>query len=53
MLEEFKDVMSPELATKLPPRREVDHEIKLEPGARPPSMGPYRIAPPELEELRK
>ncbi|RVW64250.1 Retrovirus-related Pol polyprotein from transposon 17.6 [Vitis vinifera] len=30
-----------------------DHKIELEPGAKPPAMGPYRMAPPELEELRR
>ncbi|RVX23302.1 Transposon Ty3-I Gag-Pol polyprotein [Vitis vinifera] len=34
-------------------RREEDHKIELEPGAKPPAMGPYRMAPPELEELRR
>ena len=53
VLEEFKDVMPPELPKRLPPRREVDHVIELEPGSRPPAMAPYRMAPPELEELRK
>jgi hypothetical protein len=53
VLEEFRDVMPPELPKRLPPRREVDHKIELEPGAKPPSMAPYRMAPPELEELRK
>ncbi|KAG8362701.1 hypothetical protein BUALT_BualtUnG0049300 [Buddleja alternifolia] len=45
--------MPPQLLAKLPPRREVDHVIELEPGAKPPSMAPYCMAPPELEELRK
>ncbi|XP_023764406.1 uncharacterized protein LOC111912904 [Lactuca sativa] len=53
VLEEFKEVMPPKLPKKLPPRREVDHEIELEPGARPPALRPDRMAPPELEELRK
>ncbi|XP_022872717.1 uncharacterized protein LOC111391700 [Olea europaea var. sylvestris] len=53
VLEENKDVMPPELPKKLPPRREVDYKIELESGAKPPSMAPYRMAPPELEELRK
>ncbi|GKV49230.1 hypothetical protein SLEP1_g55993 [Rubroshorea leprosula] len=53
ILHEFEDVMPPELPKKLPPRREVDHAIELEPGSKPPAMGPYRMAPPELEELRK
>ena len=53
VLDEFKDVMPPELPKKLPPRREEDHKIELEPGAKPPAMRPYRMAPPELEELRR
>ena len=53
VLDEFKDVMPPELPKKLPPRREEDHKIELEPGAKPPTMGPYKMAPQELEELRR
>ena len=53
VLDEFKDVMSPKLPKRLPPRTEEDHKIELKPGAKPPAMGPYRMAPPELEELRK
>ncbi|RVW47393.1 Retrovirus-related Pol polyprotein from transposon 297 [Vitis vinifera] len=53
VLDEFKDVMPPKLPKRLPPRREEDHKIELEPGAKPPAMGPYRMAPPELEELRR
>ncbi|KAI5656492.1 hypothetical protein M9H77_25285 [Catharanthus roseus] len=45
--------MPDELPKKLPPRREVDHQIELEPGAKPPAMSPYRMAPPELAELKK
>uniref|UniRef100_A0A1U7VVG0 Uncharacterized protein LOC104217768 n=1 Tax=Nicotiana sylvestris TaxID=4096 RepID=A0A1U7VVG0_NICSY len=53
VLDENKDVMPEELPKCLPLRREVDHQIELIPGAKPPAMGPYRMAPPELEELRK
>ena len=53
VLNEFKDVMPSELPKKLPPRREEDHKIELESEAKPPAMGPYRMAPPELEELRR
>ncbi|KAI9191328.1 hypothetical protein LWI28_007018 [Acer negundo] len=53
VLNEYKDIMSKELPKKLPPRREMDHQIELEPGAKPPTMTPYHMAPPELEELRK
>ncbi|GKD28387.1 putative nucleotidyltransferase, ribonuclease H [Tanacetum coccineum] len=52
VLEEFKDVMPKELPKKLPPRREVDHTIELETGSKPPAKAPYRMPPPELEELR-
>nr|XP_016483424.1 PREDICTED: uncharacterized protein LOC107804107 [Nicotiana tabacum] len=53
VLDENKDVMPEELPKHLPPQREVDHQIELVPGAKPPAMSPYRMAPPELEELRK
>lgn len=53
VLEENKDVMPAKLPDNLPPRRAVDHQIELEQGAKPPSMAPYRMAPTELEELRK
>ncbi|XP_052117210.1 uncharacterized protein LOC127747411 [Arachis duranensis] len=53
VLEENKDVMPPELPKQLPPRRKVDHKIKLESGAKPLALTPYRMAPPELKELKK
>ncbi|KAH9697420.1 Endonuclease [Citrus sinensis] len=53
VLNEYKDVMPLELPKKLPPRREVDHAIKLEQGVKPPALAPYRMAPLELEELRR
>ena len=52
-LEENKDVMTDELSKTLPPRHEVDHKIELEVGAKPPAHAPYRMAPLELEEVRK
>lgn len=47
VLEEFKDVMPKELPKALPPRRPIDHQIELVPGATPPARGPYRMSPPE------
>ncbi|KAL0452905.1 UNVERIFIED_CONTAM: Retrovirus-related Pol polyprotein from transposon.6 [Sesamum latifolium] len=52
VLEEFKDVFSPELPKKLPPRRAIDHAIELESGARLPAQAPYRMGPAELAELK-
>jgi hypothetical protein len=53
VLEEFKEAMPSELPKRLPPRRDVDHCIDLVPGSKPPAGVPYRMAPPELEELRR
>ena len=53
LLVTFRDVMQDALPKELPPRREIDHEIVLEEGAKPPARAPYRMAPPELEELRR
>ena len=53
VLDEFKDVMPPELPKRLSPRREEDHKIELESGAKPPAMGPYRMASLEVKELSR
>ncbi|KAJ8512718.1 hypothetical protein OPV22_003152 [Ensete ventricosum] len=53
VLKEFIDIMPPELPKTLPPRRGVDHNIELESGVKPPARPPYRMASPELAELRK
>ena len=47
------DVMPAELPKRLPPKREVGHAIKLEPGAKPALFTSYCMAPLELEELRR
>ncbi|XP_043813663.1 uncharacterized protein LOC110612552 [Manihot esculenta] len=49
----YKDVMLEKLPSVLPPRRSIDHEIELLPGTKAPAKVPYRMAPPELAELRK
>ncbi|KAK8942729.1 hypothetical protein KSP39_PZI009417 [Platanthera zijinensis] len=48
---EFPDVFPAELSG-IPPDREVEFSIDVEPGTRPLSKAPYRMAPRELEELR-
>ncbi len=53
MLGAFIDIMPTELPKELPPRRPVDHQIELMPGAVPLAKAPYRMAPLELAELRK
>ena len=43
ILEEFNDVLSQKLPKGLPPRREVDHQVELEPGSAPQAKAPYRL----------
>ena len=44
---EYEDVFLDELPG-LPPPRDVDFRIELQPGTLPISMAPYRMAPVEL-----
>ncbi|XP_058189421.1 uncharacterized protein LOC131307009 [Rhododendron vialii] len=48
---EYEDVFPKELPG-LPPPRELDFTIELQPGTAPISMVPYRMAPAELRELK-
>jgi hypothetical protein len=43
ILEEFSDVLTSKLPKGLPPRRDVDHHIELEPGSAPQAKAPYRL----------
>ena len=49
---EFPDVFSEDLP-RLPPDREVEFSIELEPGTAPISRRPYHMAPKELAEMKK
>ena len=48
---EFPDVF-PDTLPGLPPDRQVEFTIDLEPGSAPVSKAPYRMAPKELDELK-
>ena len=52
MVCEFLDVF-PEDLPRLPPDREVEFSIELEPGTAPISQCPYRMALKELIEMKK
>ncbi len=52
VLEEFLDVMPKELPKDLPPRRRVDHAIKVMPGVAPLAKAPYRMSHEKLKELK-
>ncbi|KAA0057266.1 reverse transcriptase [Cucumis melo var. makuwa] len=42
VLKKYRDVMPDSLPKSLPPRRMIDHEIELVPGAKPPAKNDYR-----------
>ncbi|XP_021991830.1 uncharacterized protein LOC110888619 [Helianthus annuus] len=44
-------VVFPEDLPGLPPEREVEFKIELNPGAKPVAKAPYRLAPTEMKEL--
>jgi len=44
-------VLPSALPPELPPKRFVDHEIKVEAGSTPPSRAAYRLPKPEMDEL--
>ena len=51
MVQEFPDVFPSDLPG-VPPDRDIDFAIDLEPGTKPISIPPYRMAPTELKELK-
>ncbi|KAL0537248.1 hypothetical protein IC582_026223 [Cucumis melo] len=51
VVRDYPDVF-PEELPGLPPHREVEFAIELEPGTVPISRAPYRMAPTELKELK-
>ena len=51
IVREFLDVFPADLPG-MPPDRDIDFCIDLEPGTRPISIPPYRMAPTELRELK-
>lgn len=53
ILEEYKDVFPEDLPKGLPPKRQVEMEIKMKDDTAP-VMGPmYKLSPKELKEMRK
>lgn len=51
VLTEFSDVFAE--PTKLPPHRQYDHAISLEPGAAPVNCRPYRYSPLQKDEIER
>ncbi|KAL4011276.1 hypothetical protein IC575_028328 [Cucumis melo] len=51
VVRDYPDVF-PEELSELPPHREIEFAIELEPGTVPISIAPHRMAPAELKELK-
>ncbi|KAJ9566564.1 hypothetical protein OSB04_002530 [Centaurea solstitialis] len=52
VVSEYSDVFPDDLPG-IPPERQVEFRIDLVPGAAPVAKAPYRLAPPEMQELSK
>jgi hypothetical protein len=53
LVQEYSDVFPDELPAGLPPSRNVDYTIELEPGTVPPSRPPYRLSQEEMAEMKR
>lgn len=52
LLNQYKDVFPDQLPNELPPQRDIDHKIELEPNSVPPCRNSFRMSESELAELR-
>ena len=51
LLQKHNTTLAKELPAELPPLRQVNHDIVVEPGRIPPARPPFRFSQPELDEL--
>ena len=53
LLQEYKDVFPKEVPPGLPPKRGIEHQIDLFPGAPLPNRPPYWANPEETKEIQR
>ena len=53
LIQEYRDLFPEKLPKGVPPMREVQHHIDVEPGSKPPYRPPYRLGPAEQDELEE
>ena len=53
IIRQYRDIFPKKLSTGLPADRQVQHQIKIEPGTKPPYWPPYRLGPAEQDELEE
>ena len=53
IIEEYRDVFPSTLPKGRPPKRDIVHEINIEPGVEPVNRPPYRLSPAEQDEMEE
>jgi len=53
VLQEYEDVFSDEVPPGMPPKRGIEHQIDLVPGASLPNQAAYRTNPEETKEIQQ
>ena len=53
LIQQYRDIFPEQLPQGIPPKRVVEHSIKIEPGSKPSYRPPYRLGPAEQDELEE
>ena len=53
LIQQYRDIFPEQLPKGIPPKRVVEHTIKIEPGSKPSYRPPYRLGPAEQDELEE
>ena len=53
LIKECHDIFPEKLPKGVPPEREVQHQIEIKTGSKPPYRPPYRLGPAEQDELEE